>query len=407
MAVERLPFLRSATVGIFFLAGSVDENVEERGITHFIEHMVFKGNKRMRGKELMRKIEFLGAHIDAFTSKEYTCIWIKVPGDKIEQTLSLFSNLISSPSMEQISLEKERGVVLEEIGVSSSEPESKLIDTFYENFFTFPLGHQILGDQESVRSFSQDTLLSFFNKHFTKDRSMVVGVGDVQEKIITDFIEKKINLKEGKGERDLLSKERIKRIFFKYIPMEIEQIYGIVSFPGPSRPSEDRYTSAILSTILGGGMSSRLFVKLREDEGLVYNIYSSSDSYLHTGTFYTFFSTSFFNLKKVLKIIKTEKENIVNTLENNEIETAKNLAKSRIFISLESPYSRMNRIFGDFFTYKRIRSIDEIVENIDRIKKSNIVNFWEKYLSIKPTLILLGREGSRKEVEEVSNEIFG
>ncbi len=403
---EHLPHLKTSTVGVFFLSGSVDEGESEKGITHLIEHMVFKGNNNIQGKELMRKIEFLGAHIDAFTSKEYTCFWIKVPGDRLKQSLSLFSQILSNPSMDSRELEKEKGVVIEEIGVSSSEPESKLIDFFYENFFSFPLGHPILGDVETIKSFTREDLLSFFKQHFHRKRTVISAVGDVDMDSLLEFSTENLSLEKNGKERTLEEKEGLSRVRFRYFPMEIDQVYGVVAFPGPSRRSNHRYTGAIVSTILGGGMSSRLFVKLREDQGLVYNIYSSMDTYINTGTFYIFFSTQFKNLRQVLLTIRDELRGFKKNLQQEEIDIAKNLTESRVLFSLESPYSRMSRIFGDFFTYGKVRQENEILDTIRKISLKDVEVFYNTYLTETPSLILLGREKYKKDAERIGEELF-
>src|SRR5258706_5645521 len=281
---EQMQHIRSASIGIWIKTGSRDEDQQWNGISHFVEHMVFKGTKHRSAEDIARQVDSIGGNMDAFTAKECICFNVKVLDEHLPIALDVLSDLVLNPTFDAQDLSRERGVILEEIKMDEDNPDYLVHEIFTQNFWKdHALGKPILGTKESVRSFQQDILFDFYRQRFAPNNMIISAAGNLNHREFTDLIHARF--------ADL---KRVPNGFHQPAPTitphlitrnkrSLEQVQLCVGVESHPISHEKRYGSYILNTILGGGMSSRLFQKIREEQGLAYSIYSDLNPYRDTG----------------------------------------------------------------------------------------------------------------------------
>ncbi|MDA3899793.1 MAG: pitrilysin family protein [Spirochaetes bacterium] len=359
----------STSVGLWIKAGSRDEGPEQYGYAHFVEHMLFKGTPRYNAKELAQLVDRIGGQHNAATNKEYTCYYLNVVSDYCRVALEVLSDMFYNPLFSEEEIEKEKGVVIEEIGMYEDTPDEHIHDLFTEMMFNdHPLAHLILGSTETVSAINRESVVSFYDTHYGSSNSVLVVAGKF------DMNEMQIAIAE------LFSEERkyqssieavkpaipaVSRIYHQHVERELEQVHFCLGVDGHKKRSDDRWILYLVSTILGGSMSSRLFQRVREDEGLCYSVYSFHSSYRDTGLFGIYCGTSPEKYERALQLILDELNIIVNNgISIKELEDAKRYIKGNLALSLESIEVRMGQLARDEIHYGSFYSFDEIIENI-------------------------------------------
>ncbi|CEP42279.1 M16 family metallopeptidase [Paraclostridium sordellii] len=371
---EEIPYLKSITLGVWVNAGSRIESEKLSGISHFIEHMLFKGTKNRTSKEIASTIDNLGGQINAFTSKECTCYYVKLLDEHIDIGLDILSDMFLNPLFEKEDIEKERQVILEELKMYEDSPEDLVYDLLMEGVYkTDALGGNIIGTKESLDNMNREIISDYFKKYYVASNSVISISGNFKFEEIVKLIEEKFkNLNKGDVNIEITTPEFNPCFIAKN--KDTEQVNLAISLKAiPLEDREDAYALSIINNIFGGSISSRLFQNIRENKGLVYSIYSAPSLYRKSGELGIYASMSNENLKKVYNLVLEEIDNIrENHLTEEEIRESKEQLKGSYILGLESTSSRMMSIGKSMLLTKKVKDPNDIIESINNIEKARI-----------------------------------
>ncbi len=390
VVTDPITTVKSATVGIWSNIGSRIEKIETGGICHFLEHMVFKGTKNRTSFDISEQIENKGGYINAWTSKEKTSWYAKVLKDDVNLAFDILLDIVRNSTFPAEELEKEKGVILEEIKMYQDDPQD-VVYNLYEKicYAGHPISYPIIGNEETIKSFSSKDFFSHLQHYYYPSNMVVVISGNfneneflqiVKEKT-SDWIDKKTCIDLGnpvfKSAKELIIKK------------EVEQTSLVYALPGSSYKSANYYSMSIATTILGGGMSSRLFKEIREKRGLAYSIGSFLNTYTDCGSFAVHAGCSRENISLVINLIRAEIEQLAISFEDIELERAKNILKSSIVMSLESTSARCERIAGSILNFGELRDINHIIKKIDSVTKEDVLHLFSSLANEKESIALL------------------
>jgi len=376
---DRMAAVRSATLGFFFRAGSRHEPDHLNGISHFIEHTVFKGTEKRTALDIAIEQDRLGGDLDAFTTHEETGFAIKVIDDQLPKAFDLISDMLVNPIFNESDLESEQRVIIEEMKMIEDSPEDYLSELFSEAFFPgHPLGMNIAGTPTTVRSFDHEVTFNYHKQVFNASNLVVVAAGNVEHQQIVDLV-LSTSFSSSKDEGSLLMQDLKTRkpvlsspVFVKQNP-NLEQAHLIIATPFVSETDDRRYAADLLESIIGGGTSSRLWQKVREERGLAYSVGASVIMYQDCGMFSIFAGTSPDQVKEVVDISIAEMSDIVNNgVTNEELELAKQQTVSSILLSLEDSASRAASLAQCEITHGRQISVEESIENVKAVTAEDI-----------------------------------
>jgi predicted Zn-dependent peptidase len=371
---EFTPNYKSFSMGFWFNVGSRDELPHQNGITHFIEHMLFKGTSKRNSKQITDAIEASGGYINAFTSKEQMCIYVRGLEENFNKYFDVISDMIQNPLFKENHIKTEAGVVLEELNDIEDNPEELIFDKFETELFKGnSLANPIIGNKENILSFSSHNLFDFIDKNFTTNNLIISVSGSIEHNRVVDLVERKITkLKNGNTTtRKSLNKIESQNVS---IQKETNQIYTILGTNTFGFNDNRRLVVKVISTLLGENSGSKLFQALREKHGIAYQINTFLNSYFDVSSFGIFFSTNEKNWEKANKIVRKQIENLVNgKLSDNELKKVKQYIKGSMILGLENTTNRMMGMANSLFHYGRVVDIDEIVTNLDLITKEDII----------------------------------
>jgi len=373
--VETLPYVRSVALGYYLRSGSAVESIEHGGASHFLEHLVFKGTANRSTTEIAQVIDILGGDVDAFTGKEYTSFYAHVLDEQVGTALELLTDIVTSPRFTDEDLEMERSVILEEIKMVEDTPDDLVHEIFVTAFWPdHPLGRPILGTEETVARLQRRQIEEHYGETFHPTNLIFCASGNVKTEQIVPFLEKTFPVDSRNPMRNEWSAPTpYQHVIFKE-KRELEQVHLCLGSRGYPQQFNERYAAALFNTILGGGMSSRLFQRIREKEGLVYAVTSYHNGYLHGGYEAVYAACAPKNLRRVLNITLEEMKKF-----KKEGATAKELAdaklhlKGSILLSLESTISRMSGIARQEYYFGKQFSADEIIAAIDAVTLDEIL----------------------------------
>jgi predicted Zn-dependent peptidase len=390
---EEVDFVRSVSIGIWIKNGSVDEEICNNGISHFIEHMLFKGTSNRTAKDIADQMAHIGGRVNAFTSKEYMCYYAHVLDEHFDISLDILSDMIFNSIFNVEEMEKEKGVILEEISMSEDSPEDIVHDILQDKMWVnSPMAYSILGSKENVNSFTRNDLTEYLSKHYVADNIVISVVG----KIDFDETVKKLNEKFSKisTSKPLTRKNNsdYKKVFVTR-DKDIEQVHLCMAFPSISYDSDKIFDASVLNTILGGGLNSRLFQSIREEKGLAYSIYSFAESYKHIGMFNIYAATNPSQVEAVTLGIVDELDKLISEKFNeDELEQTKVQIKSNLIIGMESMNSRMSNYGKSQLILNRIKSQDEIINGINNVTIDSLKNLSEELFDYnKLSVSLVGK----------------
>ncbi|EQK47443.1 M16 family metallopeptidase [Paraclostridium bifermentans] len=371
---EEIPYLKSITLGVWVNAGSRIENEELGGISHFIEHMLFKGTKNRTSKEIASTIDNLGGQINAFTSKECTCYYVKLLDEHIDIGIDILSDMFLNPLFDEKDIDKERQVIIEELKMYEDSPEDLVYDLLMEGIYkTDALGMNIIGTEESLYNMNRNTIKDYFNKYYVASNSVISISGNFKFEEMVKLIESKFK-DLAMGNVDIKITEPEFHPCFIARNKDTEQVNLAISLKAiPLEYREDAYALSIINNIFGGSISSRLFQNIRENKGLVYSIYSAPSLYRKSGELGIYASMSNENLKKVYNLVLEEIDNLrQNHLTDKEIKESKEQLKGSYILGLESTSSRMMSIGKAMVLTKKVKNPNDIIESINNIDKARI-----------------------------------
>lgn len=380
VVVEDIDYVNSVSVGLWVENGSRNENENNNGISHFIEHMLFKGTIKRSSKELAESIEDIGGQLNAFTGKEATCFYVKILDSYLELAVEVLSDMLFNSKFAVEDIEKEKGVVIEEINMSEDSPEDVLVDLQCKAAWgDDSLSRPILGTTETVKSFTQEEIKEYVKSHYIPENSVI----SISGKFDVNSIEELINKYFGKWESDnkkvtsYLKPEIINNVLYK--KKSIEQLHLSLSFEGIELGNENIYSLLIINNILGGGASSILFQKIREEMGICYSIYSYISTYKNVGLINIYAGLNPNYAIEAIKVIKAEVETYIkNGITEEKLSKAKEQVKGSYILGLESTSSRMFSNGKSVLFLNKINEPKMVLEKINAVKMENIIDIMKQ-----------------------------
>ena len=371
---EQMSHIRSVSIGIWARSGSRDEESEWNGISHFIEHMVFKGTESRSAEEIARQVDSIGGNMDAFTAKECICFNIKVLDEHLPRAMNVLSDLVLHPVFDTNDIARERGVILEEIKMDEDNPDYLVHEIFTQSFWKdHPLGKPILGTRETVKRFERPVISEFYGHHFSPGNLIVAAAGNLDHQRFVELVANHFqHMKPVKNGLHSASPKTFSRINMRN-KKSLEQVQICVGVPSHPIAHEHRYASYILNTLLGGGMSSRLFQNIRERQGLAYAIYSDLNPYRDTGCMCVYAGTSRESAIKVVESIIAEFRKLKSVpVPAEELRRAKDQLKGSLMLSLESSTSRMSNLARQEMYFDHFYGLDELIERIEAVTSEEL-----------------------------------
>lgn len=371
VAIERLPYLRSATAGIWVRAGSGDETAQQCGLAHFLEHLFFKGTTTRTTHQLMEAVEARGGHLNAFTSREYTCLYVKMLDKDIHIGIEILADLIKNSLFSE--LEKEKNVILEEIASIEDAPEDFVHDLLSENHWpNHPMGRPISGTIESVSGLVLEDVRKFYGDWYTPEEMIFAVAGNFDEQAVFDQVQREF---EGLKPSPTPARHAAPAFNPGIFPVErdIAQAHVCLAFPAPTVLDEDRYACELVGSILGGGSTSWLFEKIREEEGLAYSIYTFNSFHRTAGMMGVYGAIAPENLPRVLELTYESLGRLRDEgVELAELEMNRQQIKGNMLMALESTSTRMSRMAKSLMYHGRVVPVDEIIQRLDAVTEQAV-----------------------------------
>lgn len=370
---ERMDTVRSVALGVWCAVGSRDETPDEAGMSHFIEHMMFKGTPTRTAAQISEAFDRLGAELNAFTSKEYTCYYSRLIDQHTPEALEILSDMIVNASFDEEACASEREVVLEEISRYEDQPDELVHELFSSALLaSHPLGLPVIGRKETVARFDHDATSAFHKRHYTSGNIVVAASGALDHDAIVRMVADHLDVPQGPRLKRLHAAP-VTKPALKVLKKDTEQahiVWGVAALPADH---EDRFVLAVLDGVLGGGMSSRLFQEIREKRGLAYAVYSYHTHFQDTGQLAVYAGTRPDNAVPVIEIILKEADKIASHgVSPEELERVRESIKGQMILSLESTRNRMTRIGKNEVTGAEILSLDEIVARLDAVTQQDV-----------------------------------
>lgn len=389
---ERIDYVRSVSLGVWVTTGARNEKKEENGISHMIEHMVFKGTNKRTAKDIAKSLESVGGYLDAFTSKEETCYYARTLDEHLPIALDVISDIATNSTFSEKALEKEKKVVLEEIKGVEDTPDELIHDIFVQVIFDgHPLGQTILGSAQNCKRWNSEVLKNFWKNHYSYDSVIVVCAGNVEHERLVEGVKKAFVFPSKTNDKtvDILPKE-VPRI--KIRRKKISQTHISIGRRGIPYTHSDRYPLLVLNTVLGAGMSSHLFQSVREREGLAYTVFSYADMYKDSGIFGVYLGVDSSKVVEAIRLVMKEIEDLrKNGISDSELIDAKNQLKGNLMLGLESTSNRMMRIAKLEMYLGKYVSLDETTGEIDKITKEDVMRVAEEVVDPKKfSIVILG-----------------
>jgi predicted Zn-dependent peptidase len=372
---EKMDHIRSVAMGVWIRAGSRHELAEVNGISHFVEHMVFKGTKSRSAQIIAREVDAIGGNLDAFTGKETVCFNMKVLDEHVPTALEVLSDLVLNPVFASEEIHRERGVILEEIKMDEDNPDYLVHEIFTQNFWKdHPLGKPILGTKETVRKFERDTLMDFYGGRFLGGNMIFSAAGNIEHDSFVEQVSRRFDsLPAGQSPRPDAPPKTAARINLRN-KKSLEQVQLCLGVPAPPVADESRYIPLVLNTLLGGGMSSRLFQTIREERGLAYAIYSDLNPYSDTGSLCVYAGTSADRAVQVIDLVMAEFSRLKHEmLPEDELRRAKDQLKGNLLLSLESSMSRMSNLARQQVYFNYFFGQQEILDKVEEVTAEQVM----------------------------------
>ena len=391
---EHIPHFHSVAVGVFVNNGSRDESPEENGITHFIEHMLFKGTDSRTAKEIAREFDRIGGDINAYTSKEYTCYYAKVLDHHAEHAVSVLADMLFNSQMDPVEFDKERQVILEEISMTEDMPDDDVHEQLWRVMYPQnSIGAPILGTAETLASFTPEKIRNYMDRHYTPSNTVVSVAGN-----ITPALVNKIEALFGSFEKPKISKQYDLPVFtagYSLKNKETEQGHLCLGFPGLSLNDPDLYNITVLNNIIGGSMSSRLFQEIREQRGLAYSIFSYHSAYSDHGTLAIYGGTSDEQMTEMQQVIMTLLKELKNGgITEQEVIDSKEQLKGNLMLGLESTSARMSRNGRHELLLGTHQSYDEVLQQIEQVSLEKVLKLLEVLVDSPAVSIIRPKEAS-------------
>jgi len=391
---ERMEHLRSVAMGVWIKSGSRCEAAETNGISHFVEHMLFKGTRSRSAQHIAREMDSIGGNLDAFTGKETICFTVKSLSDHVPIALDVLADLVLNPTFASTEIERERSVILEEIKIDEDNPDVLVHELFTQNFWKdHPLGKPILGTTTTVGRLDQEKLFDYHTGRFRGGNMVFSAAGNLEHDDFVQAVSQKFApLLPGEPAYEMQTPQASARILLQN-KKALEQVQLCMGVPAPPITDNHRYATLILNTVLGGGMSSRLFQTIREERGMAYAIYSDLSPYSDTGSLCVYAGTSASKAVEVIELVLSEFRKLKEIpLSDEELTRAKDQLKGNILMGLESSNSRMANLARQEMYFHQFFTADEIIARIDAVQADEIQTMAQHlFVPDRIAVTLLGR----------------
>ena len=373
VVTEAMPHVRSVAVGIWVETGSRVEPEERGGISHLIEHLVFKGTETRSAEDIARAIDSVGGQMDAFTAKEQTCFYVSVLDEHLPLAVDLLTDILRHPRFTDEDIEKEKAVVFQEIKMVEDTADDLIHDLFAERFWAeHPLGRPILGRWDVVQGFNREAVLGHLHVEYAPEKITIAVAGHVEHGQVVELFARHFDGFARPGRHHDLTPP-VPRTTVQVVSKPLEQVHLVVGFPGIADASAERYALYLLNDVIGGSMSSRLFQEIRERQGLAYSVHSGTQSYRDSGLFYVYAGTDAANFNKVVKALLKELRLLKKDgISAEELRRAKEHLKGNLMLSLESTSSRMNRLARHEMRFGSFLSMDAMLAAIDGVRPDEV-----------------------------------
>ncbi len=373
LVTEQIPYVQSAAIGMFFNVGAVFEDQEHAGISHFIEHMMFKGTEKRTAKQIAEDFDKLGGQFNAFTSKEITCYHVKTIGTNLKKATEILTDMITNSKFDQKEMDRERSVIYEEIKMTQDTPDELAQETLTEEIFKGnPMANSILGTPESLKRINRDEMRAYYKEKYVRDHMVVSVVGNFDEKEIAEYIENhfyELNETREDPKVQYVPYSKSSRTIIK----DIEQSHIFMGIESIKMSDERNFDLAVLNNILGGSMSSRLFQHIREQKGLAYSVFSGNATNTNSGEFFIYAGVAHDKIQDAILGIQEELAKLKeNGVTDEEMDMAKVQIKSNYVFSQENIVSRMFGIGKETVLLGKARTPEEVLKMVDATSKESI-----------------------------------
>lgn len=389
---ERMERVETVSLGAYVGAGTRHETAAENGVAHFLEHMAFKGTNRRTAIDIAEAVENVGGHINAYTSREQTAYYVKLLKEDLALGADIIGDILCHSTFEPEEMERERGVILQEIGQANDTPDDIVFDHFQTAAYPAqPMGRPVLGTEPIIRSMRRETLHGFMNQHYTPENMVIAASGNLYHEQVVELAQKHF--------ADLPKAERLAPMSADYMGGEyrelrdLDQAHIVLGFESPGYGEADYYPAMLLSTLLGGGMSSRLFQEIRERRGLVYSIYSFTAPAQDGGLFGIYAGTGESEAAELIPVTLEELEKVQNQVSMAELDRARAQLKAGLLMSLESTGSRCEQLARQWQVFGRVIPAAETVAKINDVTIEDVCAVARKIFRRKPTLATIGPVG--------------
>ncbi|CAN1505082.1 PqqL Predicted Zn-dependent peptidases [Paracoccaceae bacterium] len=406
IVTEAMPGLQSASVGLWVEAGGRHETPQQNGIAHFLEHMAFKGTRRRSALRIAEEIEDVGGYINAYTSREMTAYYARVLSGDVLMALDVIADIVLNPLFRKADIETERHVILQEIGQALDTPDDIIFDWLHEvSYPDQPFGRTILGPEERVSAFKKADLADFTARHYGPDQMILSAAGGVDHDAIVAAAERIFGDLKPVG-RAIVQPARFQGGERREVK-DLEQVHFALSFEGPGYRDDKVYASQVYSTAMGGGMSSRLFQKIREDRGLCYSIYAQSSAYEDTGQVTIYAGTSAAEIGDLTQLTLDELKRAAGDMTDAEVARARAQLRAGLLMGLESPSSRAERNARLLSIWGRVPAVSEAVAKIDAVDTAAVRAFAADLTVARSALALYGPVAAAPGIAEVRKGLTG
>jgi predicted Zn-dependent peptidase len=396
IVTEELPALRSVAIGFWVGVGSRDESDDDRGATHFLEHLLFKGTETRGAHEIAHAVESVGGDMNAFTMQEMTAYYVRVPEESLELAINTLADVVWSPALRRDDVDAERQVILEELRRREDTPDDIVHDVFAGAMFPdHPLGRDVLGSQYSIKAMDRDTVARYHTEHYRPSAMVVAAAGNLRHEHVVDLVAARSDAlrPDGRGARRRSTGRLAPAQPLAVLRRNSEQVHAVVGTRGIPRDDPDRYTLTVLNQAVGGGLSSRLFQEVRERRGLAYSVYSYRVAYFETGAFAVYVGTAPDRAHEAVAVVSAELDRLLKDagMGRDELESTKGHLKGSMALSLETSNSRMHRLGSSELILGEVLSLDELVDRIDSVTSDDVARVIDRVFSSGPrTLAVVG-----------------
>ncbi len=398
--IDPMPSLETVAFGAWAQAGSVDEREEEHGIAHLLEHMAFKGTERRSARDIAEQIETVGGHLNAATSQQRTGYYVRLLKGDLELGVDIIADILQNPLFDESELEKEKEVVVQEIGEAADTPDDAVFELLQEaSWEGDPLARPILGTPQSVRAQSPSSLRGFMYRCYSAQTLVIAAAGNIDPDHFLPLVESRFGDFPSNGAGPARTIPAFKG-GLRHDAREIEQSHLAIALPGAASRDDDFFATRIFADALGGGMSSRLFQKIREERGLAYSVYAFADGYDECGLVGAYVGADASQIRDAAQLIRMEIEEMAAGSTQIEIDRARAMLRSSLMMSLESPAARIEIAAGQFFTFGRVMTPEEITDKLSAVTRKDVERCAAKALEGAFSVSLVGA-GDAPEVASI------